>query len=80
MNFLYIQPGYYQYHIGTRGTVEYILVTINAKSMNDQTLPLVTKCWTSLSGFDEFDASESKLAVFSQVEQGGMPVINAKIE
>ena len=55
-------------------------MTINAKSMNDQTLPIVTKCWTSLSGFDEFDASVSKLAVFAQVEQGGMPVINAKIE
>ena len=55
-------------------------MTINAKSMNDQTLPIVTKCWTSLSGFDDFDASASNLAVFSQVEQGGMPVIDAKIE
>ena len=76
----FFQSGDYQYHIETRGTVEYILVTISAKSINDETSPIVTKCWASSSGFDELDPLASKLAIFAQVEQGGMPVINATIE
>ena len=55
-------------------------MTINAKSKNDTTLPILTKCWASSSGFDELDPLVSKLAIFAQVEQGGMPVINATIE
>ena len=55
-------------------------MTISAKSINDETSPIVSKCWASLSGFEELDAYASKLAIFAQVEQGGMPVINAKIE
>ena len=55
-------------------------MTISAKSINNETSPILTKCWASSSGFDELDPLVSKLAIFAQVEQGGMPVINAKIE
>ena len=60
--------------------MEYALVTISSKAKDDQTLPFRTKCWASSDGFEEFDASNTKLAVFSQVEQGNRPVLNAKVE
>ena len=55
-------------------------MTISAKSINDESSPILTKYWASSSGFDELDPLVSKLAIFAQVEQGGMPVINANIE
>ena len=55
-------------------------MTISSKAKDDQTLPFRTKCWASSDGFEEFDASNTKLAVFAQVEQGNRPVLNAKVE
>ena len=55
-------------------------MTISAKSINDETSPILTKCWASSSGFDELDPLVSKLAIFAKVEQGGMPVVNATVE
>ena len=60
--------------------MEYALVTISSKAKDEQTLPFRTKCWASSDGFEEFDASNTKLAVFAQVEQGNRPVLNAKVE
>ena len=74
------QPGYYRYEILTSGTVDYILMTISSKAKDDQTLPFRTKCWASSDGFEDFDATTTKLAVFAQVEQGNRPVLNAKVE
>ena len=64
----------------TEGIIEYALVTISSKAKDDQTLPFRTKCWASSDGFEDFDASTTKLAVFAQVEQGNRPVLNAKVE
>ena len=80
MFFLVFQVGYYKYKLLTEGVVEYALVTISSKAKNDTTLPFRTKCWASSDGFEEFDASNTKLAVFAQVEQGNRPVLNAKVE
>ena len=55
-------------------------MTISSKAKDDQTLPFRTKCWASSDGFEDFDASNTKLAVFAQVEQGNRPVLNAKVE
>ena len=78
--FLVSQVGSYKYKLLTEGVVEYALVTISSKAKDDQTLPFRTKCWASSDGFEDFDASNTKLAVFAQVEQGNRPVLNAKVE
>ena len=80
MFFLVFQVGYYKYKLLTEGVVEYALVTISSKAKDDTTLPFRTKCWASSDGFEDFDASKTKLAVFAQVEQGNRPVLNAKVE
>ena len=80
MVFLVFQVGYYKYKLLTEGVVEYALVTISSKAKDDTTLPFRTKCWASSDGFEDFDASNTKLAVFAQVEQGNRPVLNAKVE
>jgi hypothetical protein len=78
--FLVSQVGSYKYKLLTEGVVDYALVTISSKAKDDQTLPFRTKCWASSDGFEDFDASNTKLAVFAQVEQGNRPVLNAKVE
>ena len=78
--YFFFQSGVYKYEILTSGTVDYILMTISSKAKDDQTLPFRTKCWASSDGFEDFDASTTKLAVFAQVEQGNRPVLNAKVE
>ncbi len=59
---------------------QYILVTVSAKAANGTELPFRTRCWAATNGFENVDASETKLAIIAEVTQGNRPVLHAQVE
>jgi uncharacterized protein YegL len=77
--FANLSSGAYSVNIISATTIRFASITITSKSNNDS-LPIFTRCWTSI-GTEQADLSlGTKIAVMAQVLQGSNPVIRAKVK
>jgi Mg-chelatase subunit ChlD len=77
--FDFLGQGMYVISITSSKLIPFTSIKVTSQSRND-TLPIVTRCWTS-AGTEKADISSgAKVAIMAQVFQGTNPVIRAKVK